>query len=153
MDSMQEHDVVVESTAHTAGQPEADRMAMASDLPPERRSSMKILMPILVILVIFAIWAFMPRPLDPKLSKLGKVTDKGAYYEIEHAGDAYSAQQELANIFPELIAEKSEPNEGKNEVAVFSGASTPIKVVGLQGTKPSFIRVMKGRNLDMLRGK
>ena len=120
---------------------------------PRKGSSMKVLLPILVIMVVFAIWAFMPRPIDPKLEKLGKASDKGAYYEIVHPGDAFDVQQALSDIYPELIAEKAKPNEGKNEVAVFSGTGGTIEVVGLQNVKPTVIRVMKSRNLDGLMPK
>lgn len=149
MDAMQEMDPVVGSVGATVGKAEVAASHEATIPGKKGKSSMVFLMPVLIIMVVFAIWAFMPTAMDPALSKLGKVTDKGAFYEIEHKGDAADAQRELQDIY-ELIAEKAKPNEGKLEVAVFSGASTTIEVVGAQGVKPTIIRVMKGRNLDKL---
>src|SRR5689334_7484917 len=95
----QEHDPVVEAAEEAVGvgAAKADKVVEAgsADVIPAPKSSLKILLPILLILVAFAVWGFMPQSIPPELAKLGKVTDKGGFYEIEFPEDAYAASTEL----------------------------------------------------------
>lgn len=168
MHSMQEHDPVADAAQEAVGvgavqaddvlKPEETVKPAPAAAPPNThdampapKSSLTILLPILLILAAFAVWAFMPMALDPNLAKLGKVTDKGAYYEIEYPGDGYAAVEEIGKLMPELIAEMAKPEENGKPVTPYSDGKTHLDVVGDQNTKPALIRVMKQANYTKLR--
>lgn len=152
MEALAHEDPVARATETETGVQAAAEMTggrvVEGEMLPKPKSSLKVLVPILAIMVVAAIWGFMPMPLNADLAKLGTVTDKGAYHEIHYKGDSYGAEQELQKIFPELIAEKAKPKEGDNEVAVYTDGKHFIDVVGLQGKEPAYIRVMKRKNLS-----
>jgi len=162
---MPEHDPVVDAAKAVSGEHAAEEMVapVAATAPPagavsgsviegepmpRPKSSLKILLPLLGLMLIAAIWGFMPMPLHPEIAKMGTVTDKGEFHEVLFKGDAYAAEQKLQQIFPELIAEKAKPDEGENQVAVYTDGKHFIDVVGQQGKEPAYIRVMKRKNLS-----